>query len=141
MYDTDFNLIADDQYYRVEIHEKPSLMYVFWKRHVEGEVLREKYLTLLSIVKKFEPKSWLGNARAMYYTTVQDARWIFDYFLPNLLESSICRYARLESPKSLLILDSMKLQDKISNLSEAKTGELEFQFFTDEELAIGWLTA
>ncbi|MDX5421032.1 MAG: hypothetical protein LPK14_02175 [Hymenobacteraceae bacterium] len=140
MYDNRYALLLDDPDFRVEIRDS-SLLYVLWKHHLEGEALREKYLALLSIVQKFKPKAWLGNARAMYYTTVQDARWLFEHFLPTLIESSIVRYARLESPQSLLMLDSMKLQDRISQLAQGAAGHLEFKFFTDEGLALGWLTA
>lgn len=141
MLDRNTRLIADDDCYRVEIHQSTSLMYVLWKCHLEGDALREKYLALLQMANTQKPNCWLGNARAMYYTTLQDAKWIFEYFLPILIKSSIKKYARLESPQSLLILDSLHLQDKINDLAQQTTGELEFQFFTDEELAMDWLSS
>ncbi|GAB3194134.1 hypothetical protein ABID22_000320 [Pontibacter aydingkolensis] len=57
-------LVADDQFYRVEMHEKTSMIYVFWKCHLEGDILKEKFLMLLKLIDRFKPKRWLGNAKA-----------------------------------------------------------------------------
>ena len=141
MYANSIYLIVEDQDYRVELHENHSILYVIWKRHLEGEALYEKYLNLLNIVVQFQPRKWLGNARAIYYTTLQDSRWIIESFIPQLIESSITKYARLESPRSLLMLDSVRLLDKVKHLTQGISDKFEFQFFTDEEQAIGWLTS
>ncbi|PTX15041.1 hypothetical protein C8N40_109139 [Pontibacter mucosus] len=141
MHDDRCTLVVEDQDYRVELYEKRSLLSVLWKRHLEGEDLHEKYLTLLGIVMQFKPRYWLGNARAMYYTTLHDAGWISDNVLPALIESSITRYARIEAPQSLLMLDSMHFQDRVNIITQGLSDKFVFQFFTDEERAIGWLTS
>lgn len=132
-------VVADDNEFRVEIHEDPSMMYVLWKCHVEGELLKEKFQALLGIIIQFKPQKWLGNAKASYYTTVQDARWLFKTFLPKLIGSSVSRYARVETKNSLMALDSMHLQDKLEELPEEERGEFKFKFFTDEPPALEWL--
>ncbi len=137
----DIFIVAEDEFYRVEIHETPSMMYVYWKRHIEGDLLREKFQALLSIIKRFKPLKWLGNAKATYYITVQDAKWLFNTFIPNLIGSSVLRYARVEAKNSLMILDSMNLQDKISSLGADEIGEFKFMFFIDEEPALEWLNS
>jgi hypothetical protein len=141
MNENNITIITEDDYYRVEYHKRHSLMYVLWKSHLEGDILLDRYHSILEIVKKIKPARWLGNARALHYTTIQDSRWIFDKFIPSLIESSISRYARLESHSSLLILDSMKLQDRLNSLPEIKSNEFEFRFFTDEGLALSWLSS
>lgn len=133
--------MIDDQDFRVDIKDRLSLIYIYWKRHLEGDALREKYLILLRLIRKYKPKRLLSNARTMYYTTVQDARWLFEQFLPMLIESSVTRYARLESPQSLLMLDSMTLQDRINLLAQGGEAALEFRFYTDEEQAVDWLVS
>lgn len=132
-------VVADDQVYRVEMHEKASLMHVFWKCHVEGEVLKEKFQKLLELIVVFKPTRWLGNAKATHYITMQDARWLLLHFFPSLICSSVSKYARLESTASLLVLDSMSLQDKINSLPENSAEAFEFRFFTDEDQAHQWL--
>ena len=139
MNDFGSTLIEEDQFYRVEFDEMRSLIHVYWKVHLEGEILKEKYLALLNIIKTFRPKLWLGNARAFHYTTLQDARWVFDYFIPGLIESSITKYARIESPRSLLLLDSENLLKKIITTSQEQDEVFEFSFFIDEGLALDWL--
>jgi hypothetical protein len=139
MSDKEFFIVTEDEYYRVEIHEDSSMMYVLWKRHIEGDLLQERFQTLLAIIKRFKPLKWLGNAKATYYTTVQDAKWLYNTFIPNLIGSSVMRYARVEAKDSLLMLDSMKLLDKISNLPAEEVGEFRFRFFIEEEPALEWL--
>jgi hypothetical protein len=139
MSDLGIYTVTEDEYYRVEIHENPSMMYVFWKRHIEGDLLKEKFMALLGIIKRFKPLKWLGNAKATYYTTVQDAKWLFSSFVPILIGSSVRRYARVEANNSLMILDSMKLHDTINNLNVDEIGEFKFKFFTEEEPALEWL--
>jgi hypothetical protein len=139
MNDHGITIVAEDTVYRVEIHEEPSMMYVLWKCHIEGEELKERFQTLLGIIKQFKPQRWLGNAQASYYTTIQDARWLFNTFIPNLIGSSITRYARVETRNSLMALDSINLQDKLNSLPEEEKGEFEFKFFTEEPPAKEWL--
>ncbi|MEJ8801251.1 hypothetical protein [Pontibacter sp. H249] len=134
-------VIAEDEFYRVEMHETTSMLYVHWKCHLEGDALREKFLTILKLIKNFKPRRWLGNAKATYYTTVQDARWLFEEFIPILVSSSVNKYARVETANSLLLLDSLRLQEKLESLPNMATGTFEFSFFTDEEQAYTWLLA
>ena len=137
----DITLVADDNIYLVEMHQSTSMMHVHWKQHVEGELLKEKFQALLNIIKRFKPKRWLGNARAMHYTTIQDARWFFRTLLPQLIESSVMRYARIETRNSLMALDSMNLQDWLNSLPEGDKAPFEFRFFYEEEPALEWLHA
>lgn len=136
---SDSKVVAEDQFYRVEIHESTAIIYVFWKCHLEGDILKEKFMMLLSLIRKFKPRRWLGNATATYYTTIQDARWLFEEFIPALIDSSVLRYARVETPNSLLLLDSLSLQDKLDSLPKDKAERFEFRFFTDEDQAYQWL--
>ncbi|WP_439881100.1 hypothetical protein ACSX1A_18395 [Pontibacter sp. MBLB2868] len=131
--------ILEDQVYKVDIHLAESLMHVTWKQHIEGDLLQEKFLQLLDIIRRFNPRNWFGDARATHYITIQDAKWLLLNFIPSLIESSVLKYARLESTNSLMVLDSMSLQDKINALPQNKAGSFEFRFFTDEDQAHQWL--
>ncbi|MDX5436409.1 MAG: hypothetical protein LPK03_04405 [Pontibacter sp.] len=133
-------ILAEDDVFRVEISRRLSLLHVLWKRHVEGELLREKYQTIFRLIDRFKPRCWLGNARALHYTTLQDARWFFDQFVFSLFASSVTKYARLEAHQSLLLLDSLSLHQKVNNYAESHPDQFEFRFFTDEGLALEWLS-
>ncbi|MBC5992482.1 hypothetical protein [Pontibacter cellulosilyticus] len=135
----DSKLIEEDSYYRVEYAEKQSLIYVHWKEHIQGEVLKNKYLSLLNVISALQPKKWLSNAKVFHYTTLQDARWVFDYFIPNVVKSSLIKYARIEAPRSLLLLDSESLLEKITRTTREQNEVFEFRFFIDEEFALDWL--
>ncbi|WP_299826341.1 hypothetical protein [uncultured Pontibacter sp.] len=141
MSESDIIVVAEDDFYRVEVHEKPSLLYVHWKCHLEGDILKDKFLMLLKLIDKFKPERWLGNAKATYYTTIQDARWLLEEFIPVLVKSSVLRYARVETANSLLLLDSLNLQEKLRSRPPIHSETFEFRYFTDEAQAYTWLTA
>lgn len=134
-----YMLIADDEEHLVKIDQENAMMYVYWKRHIEGELFKDKFKGLLKIIGRFRPVRWLGNAQATHYTTVQDARWFLNHFLPQLVDSSISRYARVETRNSLMLLDSLNLQEKLANLSNGHPENFEFRYFTEEPQAFEWL--
>ena len=141
MNENETTVLAEDEHYRVEMQESSSVLYVLWKRHLEGEQLQERYLTLLSLIRHFKPRTWLGNATAMRYTTLQDAKWVFSTFLPILFNSSIAKYARVELSQSLLTLDSQHLKERLNTRNQRLEKAFEFGCFTDEEQARTWLAS
>lgn len=133
-----FENIFEDEFIRLDLDDSLGLVLLVWLQHPDSETYRRGFSLAGEVVLKHQCRYWLSDSRQIHYLEMADQNWILNHMAPMLGNSSLNKFARINSIEGLYLQDLDRVMQQLESSPHLKT-ELEIAVFLDMEESIKWL--
>lgn len=133
-----FNTVFEDEFIRIDHDAHLGLVMAVWLQHPDSETFRRGFSLASEVVLKHQCRYWLSDSRQVHYLEIADQNWILNHMAPILGNSSLNKFARINSIEGLSLQDLDRVM-KLLEFSPHLKSELEIAVFLDMEESIEWL--
>jgi hypothetical protein len=134
----DFEKVFEDEFASIEIDPGQGFMVVIWHQHPDSDTFRRCFSLAASFTLSRKCRFWLSDARAVHYLEFADQNWILHEMVPLLGNSSLCKFARINSEESFSLLDVGRILDNLDASPYIQIA-VEVALFIDRQQALNWL--
>lgn len=134
----DFEKVFEDAFISIEVDDQLKFIQIVWLQHPDSVTFRQGFARAAEISLSRNCHFWLSDSRAVHYLEFAEQNWILDRMAPLLGHSCLTKFARVNSPEGLDLLDMDRILYGLE-LSPHVKSDFEIAVFMDKQQALNWL--
>jgi len=99
-------------YCKVEYLKEKNAIFLQWKQTSKGDDYRNPFRYAVALIEKYKPRTWITDTSHGFENEESDTVWLFEAFMPKMIESSIEKII-------FIIKNDSPLMDEIMGQKEA----------------------
>lgn len=130
--------VFQNSYLRIYLNVAMKFIRVLWLRHPSSDEFREGFSKAAELTIAHKCQYWLSDSRAIHYLELADQNWLIRLVTQLLPQSRLYKFARLNTPESLAMMDVPRTFSELEKLPEWQQ-HITMKVFTEEDDALAWL--
>lgn len=134
----DFEKVYEDDVALIEVDNSLEFIHVFWKQHPDSEAYRRAFAQATAVFLNRNYRLWLSDSRKVHYLEFADQNWMLRDMVPLLGNSSLTKFARINSEEGLSLLDIDRVLNGLEESPDININ-VKVAVFVDRQQALNWL--